>query len=166
MPHEIAIRVALRPGDVGEIVRLHGTLYASEHGFDPTFEAYVAGPLAAFVLKRSPRERLWIAERDGAIVGTIAIVEGPHGDAQLRWYLVVPAARGAGLGSRLIEEALSFCRETGYRSVFLWTVSALAAAGRRYASSGFRKVEERPGRHWGVDVVEERYVLPLEGRDR
>lgn len=162
----MTLRTTLRPGDVGEIVRLHGTIYAEEYGFDPTFEAYVAGPLAAHVLKRSRRERLFIAESSGAIVGTIAIVEASPDEAQLRWYLVAPAARGAGLGSRLIDEAVRFAREAGYRSVVLWTVSALTGAARRYVAAGFRRTEERPGRHWGVRVVEERYVLPLEEGSR
>ena len=101
----IALRCELRPGDLGAVVSLHGTLYAREHGFDPTFEAYVAGPLAAFALKGSPRERLWLAERgmDGPLLGCVAIVEAEDDPrtAQLRWYLVAPQARGAGLGRRL-----------------------------------------------------------------
>jgi hypothetical protein len=54
-----------------------------------------------------------------------------------------------------------FAKECGYRSVFLWTVNALTSAARLYRDAGFVKVEEKPCRHWGVDVVEERYVLDL-----
>jgi N-acetylglutamate synthase-like GNAT family acetyltransferase len=160
MPTEnqtVTLRTSLQPGDLGGIVRLHGTVYARECGFDPTFEAYVAGPLADFVRSHSDRERLWIAERDGRLVGCIAIVAASARTAQLRWFLVEPTARGAGLGTRLLEEAVAFCRESGYDNLFLWTVSALTTAARRYQTAGFRKVEERPGRLWGVDVVEEKY---------
>src|SRR6266511_5451915 len=96
----VTIRTTLHPGDVGTIVYLHGVLYAREYGFDPTFEAYVAGPLAEFVRSGSARERLWIAERDGRIVGCVAIVASGPETAQLRWYLVDPSARGAGLGRK------------------------------------------------------------------
>ncbi len=162
-PTPYVLRHDLRPGDLGMIVHLHGTIYAREYGFDPTFEAYVAGPLAEFVRTRTERDRLWIAERGGRIIGCIAIVGVSEKEAQLRWYLVDPSARGLGLGKKLLHEAVTFCKRCGYESVFLWTVSALTAAASLYQSAGFKKVEEKPGTHWGVEVVEERYVLRLEG---
>src|SRR6476646_8340020 len=106
----ITLRTTLRPGDVGAVVSLHGTLYAREYGFDATFEAYVAGPLAEFVRSGSDRERLWIAEQDGRLVGCIAIVLASAEAAQLRWFLVDPVTRGAGLGKRLLQEAIDFSR--------------------------------------------------------
>jgi GNAT superfamily N-acetyltransferase len=157
----VSIRTNLKPGDLGTIVQLHGTIYAREYGFDPTFEAYVAGPLSQFVLSASSRERLWIAEKDGQIVGCIAIVAVSETTAQLRWFLVVTSARGTGLGKRLLDEAVSFCKTSGYQSIILWTVSALAVAAHLYQSVGFRQVEKKPGRMWGVDVVEEKYELLL-----
>jgi GNAT superfamily N-acetyltransferase len=159
----ITLRHDLRPGDLGSVVRLHGTVYAREYGFDPTFEAYVAAPLAGFVLSRTDRDRLWLAERGGHLAGCLAVVGTSPTEAQLRWFLVEPSARGAGLGRRLLGEAVAFCAGCGYDSVFLWTVSALEAAARLYRSFGFRKVEEKPGRRWGVPVTEERYVLRLPG---
>src|SRR5438105_10043658 len=96
----VTLRTALRPGDLGRIILLHGTVYARECGFDHTFEAYVAGPLADFARAPSSRERLWMAERDDALVGCIAIVAASAETAQLRWFLVDPGARGAGLGKR------------------------------------------------------------------
>jgi GNAT superfamily N-acetyltransferase len=143
------------------VVRLHGVVYGRENGFDATFEAYVAAPLAEFVLAASPRERLWLAERGGDLVGCVAVIAAPAGAAQLRWFLVDPSARGGGLGRALLAEALSFARNAGYRGVMLWTVSSLAAAAHLYRSAGFRLAEQRPGRRWGVDVVEQRYELTL-----
>jgi GNAT superfamily N-acetyltransferase len=163
-PAPVTVRSDLRPGDLGRIVSLHGTLYAREYGFDPTFEAYVAAPLAEFVGRGSARERLWIAERDGRLVGCVAVVAASPDTAQLRWFLVDPGARGAGLGRRLLGEAVAFAGGCGYKALVLWTVSALTAAAHLYRSVGFRRVERRPGRMWGVNVVEEKYELPLAGR--
>src|SRR5262245_9867051 len=160
-PEAIALRTELRPGDLGRIVSLHGVIYARERGFDPTFEAYVAGPLAEFVRGGSRRERLWIAERGERLVGCVAIVAATPETAQLRWFLVDPSARGAGLGKRLIQEALAFCRQAGYADVILWTESVLKAAAHLYEAAGFRKTEEKAGRVWGVDLVEEKYELRL-----
>lgn len=161
LPAGTVLRHDLRPGDLGAIVRMHGTIYAREYNFDLTFEAYVAGPLAEFVRTRTARDRLWIIERGDDIVGCVAIVGTWRTEAQLRWYLVDPSARGLGLGRRLLGEAIAFCRQQAYESVFLWTVSALTAAARLYRAFGFQRVAERPGRLWGVDVVEERFVLDL-----
>jgi len=158
---ETTVRTELRPGDIGEVVRMHGVLYAREYGFDPTFEAYVAEPLARFAIAASPREQLWIAERDGRIVGCVAIVAASPDVAQLRWFLVDPSARGQGLGGRLLDEAVAFSREQGYRSIVLWTVSALTDAARLYLAKGFVRTERKPGRLWGADVVEEKYERDL-----
>jgi GNAT superfamily N-acetyltransferase len=160
----VGLRTHLRPGDIGWIVYRHGVLYAQEYGFDLTFEAYVAGPLAEFARSAGEGERLWIAEGDGGFAGCIAIVRAAAGTAQLRWFLVEPGARGRGLGRRLLSEALAFCRECGYASVILWTVRALEAASHLYRCAGFRKVEEKRGRQWGVEVVEEKYELDLRQR--
>jgi len=151
----------VKPGDVGYITYLHGTLYASEYDFDPTFEAYVASPLADFVGSSSPRERLWIAERDKQIIGCIAVVTASNATAQLRWFLVEPGSRGKGLGKWLLNEAITFAKEYRYKSVILWTVRALEAAAHLYKENGFCMVEEKPGRVWGADVIEEKYELRL-----
>jgi GNAT superfamily N-acetyltransferase len=155
----ITLRHDLRPGDLGAVVSLHGIHYAREYGFDATFEAYVAGPLAEFVRARRPRDRIWLAENEGRLVGCIAIVGVTDDVAQLRWYLVDPSARGQGLGKRLIDEAIAFCRECKYESIFLWTVNALETAAHLYRKAGFVKVEENASVQWGVEVVEEKYEL-------
>jgi GNAT superfamily N-acetyltransferase len=158
---EITLRTELHPGDVGWIVGTHGSLYAREWGFDPSFEAYVAGPLAACVRAGSTRDRIWLAERDGRRIGCVAIVAASLEQAQFRWFLVTPEARGCGLGRRLLGEAIDFCRRSGYRSIMLWTVSSLLVAAHLYKAFGFRKVQELPGRQWGAEVIEEQYELPL-----
>ena len=155
------IRHDLRPGDIGYLIYLHGILYAQEHGFDYTFEPYVAGPMAEFVKSRTDRERLWIVEKDEQIVGSVAIIRSSEKEAQLRWLLLHPNARGHGIGRTLVEGAVQFCRDYGYSSVFLLTISALTAAARLYKSVGFRLTEEKTHKFWGTTVTAQRYDLEL-----
>jgi N-acetylglutamate synthase-like GNAT family acetyltransferase len=159
------IRMTLRPGDIGTIIRLHGVTYSREYGFDSRFEAYVAGPLSKFVECPHSRQRIWIAEVESHIIGCIAIVQVDQQTAQLRWFLVDPAYRRRGLGHRLMTEAINFSRAQQFQTVVLWTVSELESAARLYQQFGFQKTETTPVHLWGVDVIQEKYELQLQDQE-
>lgn len=160
---QIRIRTDIRPGDIGYLIYLHGVLYANEYQLDHTFEGYVASGLGEFAKSYDERkDRLWLAEKDGLIVGSIAIVGLTNETAQLRWFLVHPDARGAGLGKHLVREALAFCRERTFGSVFLWTLSGLPAAAHLYKAAGFEPTEQKTHQIWGRIRTEERYDLTFD----
>jgi len=159
---DIHIRSNLKPGDIGTITYLHGILYAGEYHWDYTFEGYVGEGLAKFALSYDPgKDGIWIAEVDGQIVGSIFIVGRSAEEAQLRWFLVHPDFRGKGLGHRLLDEAIQFCRQHGFKSIYLWTVHGLEAAAYLYCGAGFHKTEEKTHQQWGDRITEERYDLSL-----
>lgn len=159
--------VRLRPhgiGDLGWVAGRQGRLYADEYGFDASFEALVAEILVDFVRQHDPaRERGWIAEREdtGDILGSVYCVRFSDEVAKLRLLYVEPAARGTGLGSRLVTECIAFARAKGYRRMVLWTNDCLAAARHIYVRAGFTLVETEPHRSFGVDLVGENWALDL-----
>ena len=157
LPANVSIRNQLKPGDIGYIVYLHGIIYAQEYGWDYTFETYVAGPLAEFAKAPGERGRIWIVEKDGQVAGSVAIVEVSEREAQLRWMLLTADLRGYGLGRYLVEQTLDFCKEQGYTTVFLWTVSILTPAVKLDQSVGFQLTEEKTHRTWGAELTEQRY---------
>ncbi len=161
LPASCNIRNDLKPGDIGYLSYLHGVLYANEYGWDHTFEAYVAGPLAEFAKAHSNRERIWIVENDGTVAGSIAIVEAATEQAQLRWFLLHPDLRGKGIGRMLMEHALTFSKASGYSMLFLWTTSNLTAAAKLYESFGFHITEQTTHLAWGSTVTEQQYELNL-----
>jgi GNAT superfamily N-acetyltransferase len=145
-----------RPGDIGWVIHRHGVLYAREFGWDATFEAMVAKVAAAFVEDFKPgRDRCWIAELEGAIVGAAFVVQASKTVAKLRMVYVEPDARGLGLGRRLVREAMTFARNAGYVRMTLWTNDVLLAARALYEREGFSKVAAEPYRGFGHDLVGE-----------
>jgi DNA-binding MarR family transcriptional regulator len=151
-----------RPGDLGWVVSRHGALYAEEYGFDARFEALVAEVAAACGKSFDPRyERCWIAEQAGVPVGSVFLARDSDELGKLRLLLVEPAARGHGVGHRLVGECVAFARAAGYRRLGLWTQSILLAARQIYREAGFRLVRSQPHHSFGCDLVGEDWELEL-----
>ncbi|MDT8902479.1 GNAT family N-acetyltransferase [Anaeroselena agilis] len=149
-----------RAGDAGYIAYRHGILYEQEYGLDKVFESYVIAGMAKFFAGGSDGE-IWVAEAAGQVVGAIAIVAAGPGTGQLRWFLVEPAFRGSGLGRRLMNVAIDYCRQRAFAHVFLWTFRGLDAACHLYESFGFRLTEETENTTWRDKLTEQRWDLTL-----
>jgi DNA-binding MarR family transcriptional regulator/ribosomal protein S18 acetylase RimI-like enzyme len=151
-----------RAGDLGWIVSRQSALYADEYGWTLEYEALAAGIASQFLTSFDPaRERCWIAERDGDRLGAVMIVKQSDTVAKLRLLHVERAARGRGIGERLVAECIRFARDAGYRTITLWTQSNLHAARHLYGRAGFRCVSERAHHQFGKDLVAETWELAL-----
>jgi len=152
----------LAPGDLGWVVERHGALYAEEYQWDETFEALVAKIVAEYVEKRDARkDNAWIAELDGARVGSVFCVKKTAKVAQLRLLLMEPSARGRGIGARLVEECIRFARRAGYERIILWTNHPLKAARKIYERAGFRLEGEKKHQSYGHDLLGQTFGLEL-----
>ena len=159
----IELRRADRPGDLGWVVMAHGEVYHRQFGWNAEFEALVARIVADYAADHDPaRESGWIAEVDGERVGCVFCMSGAEpGVAKLRILLVTPAARGLGLGARLVEQCLRFARDCGYRRITLWTNDVLVAARKIYQAYGFRLVDQERHHSFGRDLTGQHWELDL-----
>lgn len=127
-----------RPGDMGMVTARQAILYAEQHGWGTLMEAYIADVTARFLKDFKPgREQCWIAERGGAMIGSVFLVDAGDGVAQLRLLYVEPSARGLGVGRELVDRCVVLAREAGYEKLMLWTHTVLTSARRIYAAAGF-----------------------------
>jgi len=150
------------PGDMGWVVHKHGVLYSREYGWDERFEALVSKIVSDFINNYNPkRERCWIAEMNGEVVGSVFVVEENKDVARLRLLLVDPKARGMGLGTQLAEECIRFARRVGYKKLVLWTNSVLKEARRIYQKKGFKLVAEEKHHSFGQNLIGETWELVL-----
>lgn len=158
----ITVRQLHQPGDLGWMVERPGVVYAREYGWDASMEALVARIVADFATSHdAERERGWIAELDGQRAGCVLCVAKSETVAQLRILLVEPAARGHGIGARLVEECVGFARAAGYERIVLWTNHPLVSARRIYEAAGFELDAEEPVHMFGQDLVSQTWSRDL-----
>jgi GNAT superfamily N-acetyltransferase len=150
------------PGCIGRVAEMHAAYYSRAVDFGAPFEAKVASELAEFCLRyEEGRDGLWLAADNEIIHGSVAIDGANHqqSGAHLRWFITSDEARGKGVGSQLLSEALAFCQARRYRQVYLWTFEGLDAARHLYEKHGFRLARAQRGTQWGKEVNEQLFTL-------
>lgn len=152
------------PGVIGRITEVHAVYYHTHWGFDVTFETQVARELSDFIDHfQQKRDGFWVAGLRSAFAGSIAIDGRPSGEsgARLRWFIVPSEFQGGGIGHCLMNRCLAFCRQAGYRRIYLWTFDGLDAARRLYVQFGFQLAEEHEVRQWGQTIREQKYAMAM-----
>lgn len=157
--------ITIRPftqSDIEYVISRHKTLYYAERHLSGTFSAYVDEIVYGFVDNfNAQTDCLKILECNGVPAGSIAIAKADETTAQLRFFMLEPEMRQRGYGNRLMDMALTFCRDKGYKKVFLLTITAQVIARHVYETHGFYKVSSNDKSEWGDGVIEERWELDL-----
>ena len=121
------------------------------------YEEFVLGPTDPYALRlrdaatRDREAELWVAELDGAVVGTVTIALegspwreiGEPGEGEFRMLAVAPSARRRGVGEALMQLVVDRFRELGARAIVLSSLAEMTAAHRVYERLGFRRAPER-----------------------
>ncbi|MBC6366384.1 GNAT family N-acetyltransferase [Algoriphagus sp. AK58] len=160
MANQYSIRNQLLPGDLSQVALLHAKIYFEENGFGIGFEAYVMESLLEFYRQYDlEKDKVWVVENAGKMVGFLLLMHRPQNQAQLRYFILEKAYRGQGIGRKLMQEWMDFFLEKGYSKAYLYTTSGLDPAVHLYENFGFQKVSEKASEDFGVPLHEIRYEL-------
>ena len=149
LPPGVRLRSDWLPGDPRLIVDLHQRGYAGE---GPRFAAGFADYVGLTVAEAGlgvpgNASRVWFAERGADVLGCAAMIDrGTRG--QLRWVVLVPEARGLGLGKALFATAMEHAAAQGWPEVYLETTDGLAASMQMYLANGFAVTRDREEELW------------------
>lgn len=157
-----------QPGAIGRITELQGAYYAKHWGLGLYFEAKAATEMSTFLTRFDPaRDGAWFARAGDEIVGGIFIdgIDSEGEGARLRWFIIDPRYQGHGIGNRLMQAAVLFCKRVGYKRVYLTTFSGLNTARHLYEKFGFKLYHEESGAHLtGISsLIEQKFALDLSG---
>lgn len=167
----LEIQTGYVTGALGRIIELHETYYTENWNFDYEFSREVAVEFAEFIGRYDDAEnRLWLVMSDldeageQQIMGSL-VVDGGHNDneegVRIRWVILASEFRGQGLGRVLMDRAMSYCENSGFDRVYLWTFEGLGAARHLYEEQGFRLVKEDAKHDWGPEITYQLFEVHL-----
>jgi DNA-binding MarR family transcriptional regulator/GNAT superfamily N-acetyltransferase len=152
-------------GELGWLIHRQAVLYHLEQGWNGEFETLITRIYAEYEeAPAAPPKGLWVAEQGGEVAGSVFVLPAaaePEGTAQLRMLYVEPMFRGQGIGARLVDQAVRFAREAGYRRMMLWTQDCLVSARRLYQAAGFTLTREERHHSFGADLNGQYWTLEL-----
>ncbi|MDE1178950.1 bifunctional helix-turn-helix transcriptional regulator/GNAT family N-acetyltransferase [Paraburkholderia sp.] len=153
-PSIVTLR-APRAGEYGWIVHRQAQLFAAEYGWDQSFEGMLAQTVADLAQRGdAQRETCWIAEQDGALVGSALLTALPDGnDAQILLLYVEPEVRKLGVGEKLVAECVRFAKDAGYATLKMPVASVLLEARRLASRAGFAQAASVEEHRYGHDLA-------------
>ena len=158
---DLQIRKGYQPGIIARVTGLHASFYSENYGFGSVFERKVASEMSEFMGRIDRPENTAFSTYDGdQLLGSVSL-DGEDlepGDCHLRWFIVSPAAHGAGIGKTLMQHVTTFVDHRSFERTRLWTFKGLDTARHLYEKHGFGLASETPGTQWGTQVIEQEFI--------
>jgi GNAT superfamily N-acetyltransferase len=105
----ITIHAQTEPA-INRFVDFHRRYVGEAHGLNDDFETHIREALTKYISTfNAACECLWLAETNGQLVGTIAVVAEAEAVARVRWLLVHPDHQANNLEHELLGQAVRFC---------------------------------------------------------
>lgn len=146
-----------KPGEPSLVVSFYFKLFEQQFAFLPVVEQYFLHAMAE-LYDQPAQNRLWIAEEDGQIKGSICVVKREDHEAQLRIFGIDPSMQGKGVGKALLQKAMDYCAEQGFTHIVLWTIDICETALHLYEKAGFQMTDTKRNTTWAnYEMTEEKW---------
>ena len=147
---------------MGWVVHRQAFLYAQEYGLDSISRRWWPRSSPAFIKTFDAKhERCWIAEREGAVVGSVFLVRGTDTVAKLRLLYVEAGCARPGHRPPPGGRVHPLRPPDRLSPLTLWTNDILISARRIYQEAGFQLVAEERHHSFGHDLVGQNWDLDL-----
>ena len=143
-----------RDDDSGGLIRLIADCYAEYPGCVLAVEGEAPELIAPATWHTEAGGRLWVAERDGTIVGSVALLPAARGSMELKKLYVSSEARRFGLGARLCGLVEAEARSRGATTLELWSDTRFEDAHRLYEGRGYERGPDTRELHDASESVE------------
>ncbi|UCZ55000.1 GNAT family N-acetyltransferase [Bacillus shivajii] len=147
--------------DKDYIVNSHYDLYNKEFRYDLSFRDFIEESVSGFIERADSKENIFILEIGEKQSGSVSIKKVSDTTAQLGLFLVEPNVRGTGYGQKLVEQAITFSKDSGFKTIILWTNSELKSARQIYERAGFELKETQTQILSNKELIEEKWELKL-----
>ena len=86
-------------------------------------------------------DQFWCLLSDGIVAGTAAIKRIDEATAELKAMYLSKSLRGHGYGYKMLDQAINYCKDKGYKRIVLDSMSSYTDALRLYRRYGFSETE-------------------------
>jgi putative acetyltransferase len=129
-----------KSGDASGVKELILNILAKEYPFDRS--AYSDTDLDRIAeTYGGKREAFFVIEEDGSIAGTVGVKEDARDEALIRRLFVDADHRHKGYGGELLEKAIAFCADNGYKAAYFRCTDRMGDAMRLCMKKGFAAKE-------------------------
>ncbi|MDP3804634.1 MAG: GNAT family N-acetyltransferase [Candidatus Omnitrophota bacterium] len=88
------------------------------------------------------RDSFFVLDEAGEVVGTVGVKEESKDEALLRRLFVDLKHRKRGYGTELLEKAVAFCMENGYKRIYFRCTDRMSDAMKLCLKKGFKETEK------------------------
>ena len=143
-----------KSGDASGVIEIIREVFIDEYCWSPFFLREAIMTMRKMLMTMVPSKELFlVCESEEGLCGAMFLKRADKDTVFIRWFFVKKEFRKLGIGKGMLDMALQFSRDVGYRKVKLNTVGDLHRAIELYRKAGFLETGREEKHLWNMDVT-------------